>query len=85
MLKAMLMLWWCPQCDIYFQRTRSWTMSAAHENRWRVGSAVASLNVDYNGKYRCGGIASPLRDGPILAAYIVGGLQAVYDMNKKVN
>lgn len=83
-----VVLWWCPQCDIYFQRLRTWEASARHSRAWRPRGATSPVEGGsaHGLKPRsCGGVASPLRDGPELAAYLIGGLEAVYAMGKRVN
>lgn len=79
--RAHPVLWWCPRCNIYFARVRTWTQSACHRREYRMGAWNAALV----SRPACGGVASPLRDGAELAAYLIGGLEAVYAMGKRVN
>lgn len=75
------LLWHCPRCDIYFIRNRTWVAAAKHYPEYRpsgVGPIKPNMDV-------CFGRAALVTEGPELAAYILGGAEAVHAMGRKVN
>lgn len=77
-----IVLWYCPRCDIYFFRHRAWSLTAKHYPEYRPNGPGRPILAQMRG---CPGLAGRVTEGPVFAAYLLGGPEAVYAMGHKVN
>lgn len=75
-------MWHCATCDVYFFRLATWSSPKKHFPSHRPGNTHPLF---HHAGVMCLGTARIVTEGPELAAYLMGGPDAVWAMGRKIN